>query len=84
MLYLGKFITEFSIHGQLGSFYHATLDVYHNMEGFPHAAEKSYIEYVINQKKKKKTFSMIISGLFSTIAIFSILVRVIDISYNIF
>ncbi|KAF3330934.1 Protein RKD5 [Carex littledalei] len=39
-----KFITELSIHGQLGYFYHATLDVYHNLEGFPHAAEKSYID----------------------------------------
>ncbi|XP_038987021.1 uncharacterized protein LOC120112229 [Phoenix dactylifera] len=35
---------KLSIHGGPGTFYHAILDVYHNIHGFPRAAEQSYIE----------------------------------------
>ncbi|KAJ4781241.1 Plant regulator RWP-RK family protein [Rhynchospora pubera] len=40
----GIFLTVLSIHGQLGVYYHAILDVYHYAEGFPQAADQSYID----------------------------------------
>ncbi|KAG1331305.1 hypothetical protein COCNU_02G012730 [Cocos nucifera] len=35
---------KLSIHGGPGTFYHAILDVYRNIHGFPPAAEQSYID----------------------------------------
>ncbi|XP_073116423.1 uncharacterized protein [Elaeis guineensis] len=35
---------KLSVHGGPGTFYHAILDVYHNIHGFPPAAEQSYID----------------------------------------
>lgn len=35
---------KLALHGGLGVFYHAILDVYYNVDGFVPAMEQSYIE----------------------------------------
>lgn len=62
--FLGEFITVLSINGQPGVFYHATVDVYRCTEGFPQAADQSYIEYMLRLIKLQKGFYAVITRVY--------------------